>query len=711
MVSGVAGSEEELDGPVCYHDLKSRPRRCTDLPCLFVFLIFVIFLIVGGILAAVFGSPFRLLYGHDSFGNVCGIFNDRIDNRTLTGLDLRDKPYVFSFDINNPRDSLKICVSRCPDRPLSTLKDLENYGRREGVALCRYDISIAEYGKSDTVLLNSDECAALRRDATAVEILANYGVNGCLVKIAQWREGYGNCPRLPVQPSFPVLRRCVPDKASLSTSDVHVVYDFYAYLNSFDFFSQILADLYASYREVIGLSFAALVLSGVLLLVLYYWTAAIIYVILILVSLGSVVATALLWWAWSSLKQSLDSRLYFGQYDILEEESKNEIILLTFAILATALTVILFLMPICIRLKIDYVTRMYEEATVCIRGIPSLLLQPVWTFLILGSFLMLWCGVMLCLATSEIPRFVRKQITVDFLSAKVAIPDTSFTVIEYDQQTPMRFMWIFYVLALIWISEFILACQQLVVAGAISKWYFERDKKQCSSPVLSSISQLIWYHLGSVALGSFLITIFKVPRLIVQYCRRFLRRRHGSCSDATYRCCGGCWWIYDRFLGQLNHNAYAIIAVQGTVNFFPAGAEARSLLHDNALPMMGVNCVGDFVLFLGKCAITAILAILGIVCMKYDPQLHLYAIPLLLCCIFGYFIAHSVLSLYEMVIDTIFLCYCEDIRLQEECWSGATDVVDRSTGLFATPTLREFMASAPVKFRKPRIVTTAPSNE
>lgn len=53
-------------------------------------------------------------------------------------------------------------------------------------------------------------------------------------------------------------------------------------------------------------------------------------------------------------------------------------------------------------------------------------------------------------------------------------------------------------------------------------------------------------------------------------------------------------------------------------------------------------------LFAGKCSVTAIVAILGIISMKYDPQLHLYAIPLLLCFVFAYFISHCVLSLYEV---------------------------------------------------------------
>lgn len=46
---------------------------------------------------------------------------------------------------------------------------------------------------------------------------------------------------------------------------------------------------------------------------------------------------------------------------------------------------------------------------------------------------------------------------------------------------------------------------------------FIRGKDASTYPVCSSIGNLACYHLGSVACGSFLITIFKLPRLILTY--------------------------------------------------------------------------------------------------------------------------------------------------------------------------------------------------
>lgn len=40
--------------------------------------------------------------------------------------------------------------------------------------------------------------------------------------------------------------------------------------------------------------------------------------------------------------------------------------------------------------------------------------------------------------------------------------------------------------------------------------------------------------------------------------------------------------------------------------------------------------------------------------------MHYFAAPLIFVMIVAYFIAHCIFSVYEMVIDTLFLCFCED---------------------------------------------------
>ena len=56
-----------------------------------------------------------------------------------------------------------------------------------------------------------------------------------------------------------------------------------------------------------------------------------------------------------------------------------------------------------------------------------------------------------------------------------------------------------------------------------------RDKNRLPlTPILSSVLRLVRYHLGTVAKGSFIITLVKVPRLILMYLHNQLKGKVGS---------------------------------------------------------------------------------------------------------------------------------------------------------------------------------------
>ena len=53
--------------------------------------------IIIGAFALVFGDIFRLIYGVDSFGNVCNRHNRPLTNVTNSGRDLSQRPYVAAL--------------------------------------------------------------------------------------------------------------------------------------------------------------------------------------------------------------------------------------------------------------------------------------------------------------------------------------------------------------------------------------------------------------------------------------------------------------------------------------------------------------------------------------------------------------------------------------------------------------------------------------
>ena len=50
--------------------------------------------------------------------------------------------------------------------------------------------------------------------------------------------------------------------------------------------------------------------------------------------------------------------------------------------------------------------------------------------------------------------------------------------------------------------------------------------------------------------------------------------------------------------------------------------------------------------------------------LKADTTTEYYFVPVLLACIFAFFIAHCFLSVYEMTVDALLLCTCEAEKRQ-----------------------------------------------
>jgi hypothetical protein len=68
--------------------------------------------------------------------------------------------------------------------------------------------------------------------------------------------------------------------------------------------------------------------------------------------------------------------------------------------------------------------------------------------------------------------------------------------------------------AFLWFTQFLFGCQDFVIAGAVSKWFFTRNKTKLGWPIAISFAHLIRYHLGSVCFGSLLIAITQMVRAV-----------------------------------------------------------------------------------------------------------------------------------------------------------------------------------------------------
>lgn len=571
-------------------------RSCTDVIPLTVFILYFIGMILIAAFAIVNGAASRLVYGYDSYGNTCGKLNNKLVDTPKSGLNLTGKEYVFYMNVLDPDSSLHICVKKCPP-VLMTMQQVYDFYKLEESALCDYDIPPESY---------------LTVDPSGV------------------------CPRLPYKETTPVLSRCVPTSLPQFLTDLTI------YVSNLQTINLILGDIYVSRYTIMGLCFLAVLVSIIIVLMLRFMASIVVYLILVLVSLSCVGGTVLLWWVYASPQgiTFLDIQLHHG-------EDKQAF--LWYAIAASVFTVIMLLIILVMRTRVGITVELFYEAGKCITHVPCMLVQPLWTFIILLLFWVCWMSVFAFLSTSGTPYLY----------------DAHNGWVQFNQSSIVTYARWYHVVGLIWISEFILACQQMTIAGTVVKFYFTRDKSQMGNPILESIGRLIGNHLGSCALGSFIITLVKVPRCILMYIHSQFKDSENILAKCLIKGCICCLWVLEKCLKYLNYNAYTLVAVNGT-HFCKSACDAIATLASNALRVIAINSVGAFVLFLGKVMVVAITAGTGgIFMMKYHPNLTYVLAPLSIVAIFSYLIAHCFISIYEMAIDTLLLCFCEDCRVND----------------------------------------------
>ncbi|XP_014054946.1 choline transporter-like protein 1 isoform X1 [Salmo salar] len=599
-------------------------RSCTDLPWFLLFTVFCVGMgsICGFTIAT--GGAGRLVFGYDSYGNTCGQRNEQIEGVRLSGLDQTDKKYVFFLDpcnidiVQRKIKSMALCVSLCPDEELKTYQDLKRFAMHNGSELCSYELAGHKY--------------------------------------PDLPERFDKCPKLPVPPSksLPVFNRCTPVDISCYAKFAEAVVMF---VSDNSVLHRLIGGVMASKEIIVGLCLLALVLSMILMVIIRYISAVLVWILTAMVVLGSLAGTSILWWMYIDNRLTANKTLSKETAETTEtKDAKEEAgmtrdkaqVLLVYAIAATVFTVILLLLMLFMRKRVALTIALFHVAGKVFIHLPLLTLQPFCTFLALLLFWMYWGLVLLFLGTTGNP---------------VQNEETGLT--EFRLTGPLQYMTWYHAVGLIWISEFILACQQMTVAGAVVTYYYTRDKTRLPvTPILSSVLRLMRYHLGTVAKGSFIITLVKIPRLFLMYVHNQLKGKENACARCMLKTCICCLWCLEKCLNYLNQNAYAATAINST-SFCTSARDAFVILVENALRVAAINAVGDFVLFLGKILIVTSTAFAGVLLLNYQRDYAEWVLPLIIVCLFAFLVAHCFLSIFEIVVDVLFLCFAIDTKYND----------------------------------------------
>ncbi|XP_066148514.1 choline transporter-like protein 1 [Euwallacea fornicatus] len=429
------------------------------------------------------------------------------------------------------------------------------------------------------------------------------------------------------------LNRCIP------TNKKTVLDKFFTKTGLGDFFVEMTEDFDLYWKVLIYMCLISLGMSLVLLFLFPFLAGFLVWVILLGVVLACIGASIYLWMSWKELKdlQKLDSEI----------QKREVYTYLGLAITATCVSVIVLLVILVLVKRIKLVIQLFKEAGKAISAMPFILLVPLLTFLSIIATLAIW--IYFCLWISSAGHLSPKRENIYYFK-KDGFMETAKVVNFF---------------AMLWMIQFVIGCQHMVIAGAVAKWYFTREKSKLSSPVIESFYNLTRYHLGTVATGSFWLALVQMLRAFLALVQNKLKdNKESQTAKILVWVCHCCLWVLQKVLSIISRNAYIITAMYG-YPFYKAGKQAFEHLVSNPLRVAAINSVGDFVLFLSKVLVVACSVAIAAYFLKHKEGVQHAWVPLLLIGLFSYFISHCFMTVYEMTIDTIFLCFCEDCRVND----------------------------------------------
>lgn len=385
---------------------------------------------------------------------------------------------------------------------------------------------------------------------------------------------------------------------------------------------------------------------------------------------------------------------------------------------------------------------------------PSIMLFPLLPFFALTLFGAYWLSVAAMLYTlgevRKVPRSAAalsipgvdgldtppaQQTSVDVAALSDAecynSPGCAFSM-QWEDTT--IYMGLYHLFGFLWTTQFIFGFGYVVLAAAIGHYYWYRGDSSLmpSRPVLKSMRLAMFYHLGSIALGSLIIAVIQFVRLLLNYLDRKTKNLQSTSLILKWcMCCVKCcMWYLEKVVKYINRNAYILIGVKGwwcfavsvgrvrdlfrppprlsldrvvhtnmhqdslscsvrlgyawmaTVDgdascvsmpgtsYCSSAGRAVGLILSNVLRLAAVNVVGDFLIIIGKLCVVGCCGVFAFLFADIEyytnPQKHPSTYlsspvaPILLTVVVAYICATVFFQVYEMAVDTVLLCFCDD---------------------------------------------------
>uniref|UniRef100_A0A8D3D760 Choline transporter-like protein n=1 Tax=Scophthalmus maximus TaxID=52904 RepID=A0A8D3D760_SCOMX len=483
---------------------------------------------------------------------------------------------------------------------------------------------------------------------------------------------------------------------TVSSFILSLVRDILNGFNARDIGVRIFEDFASSWPWILLGLLIAMVVSMLFLLLLRFTAPVMVWVLIVGVLGAGAYGIWHCYWEYDNYKKASASISDIGFTTNFNVYLQVQETWLAFLIIISVVEAILLLTIIFLRTRIRIAIALIQESSKAIGHMMSALLYPLVTFVLLLVCVTYWGSTALYLATSGSPiyRVVALNSTMsgcksingtencdpqNFTSSDYPdCPSASCIFIKYNDegllQRNLFNLQIYNVVAFLWCANFIIALGQCTLAGAFASYYWAFSKPDDIPffPVCGGFMRSLRYHVGSLAFGALILTLVQLVRIILEYIDHKTRGEADNPVARFILCCMKCcFWCLEKCIKFLNRNAYIMIAIYGK-NFCVSAKNAFMLLMRNVIRVVVLDKVTDLLLFFGKLLVVGGVGVLSFFFFSgrillpgstfRTETLNYYWMPIITVVFGSYLIAHGFFSVYNMGVDTLFLCFLEDLE-------------------------------------------------
>ncbi|CAL8357127.1 unnamed protein product [Boreogadus saida] len=652
-------------------------RGCTDVLCCILFILCLFGYFAVGLLAWSQGDPRKVIYPTDSRGQFCG----------QAGTPMEKKPLLFYFNILKCASPLvllelqcpttQICVETCPKEHLTLLTAKLSLDRKKQDyyrSYCKEGTNFTKMSAPD--ILSQGLCPAMLIPSQAF-------THRCLPALGTLKGVVvvGNETSLAGDGGDQVNATQLLDAAKKSNLVVEAR----------QVAMRIFEDYTVSWYWILLGLVIAMVVSFVFIVLLRFLAGVMIWVMIILVILVIGYGIFHCYWEFASLKGVAGADVTIKDLGLQTDFSiylQIRQTWLAFMIILAIVEVVIILLLIFLRKRILIAIALIKEASRAVGHVMSSLFYPLLTFCLLAMVIAYWAVTAVFLSTSNEQVYKVFNVSGGEFTKNTCVPesfspnnlsagtlDTECRFAFYGGETLYHKYLIvlqFYNLFLFfWCANFVTALGQVTLAGAFASYYwaFKKPEHIPAYPIFASLGRALRFHTGSLAFGSLILSLVQIVRVLLEYLDHKLKGAQNRCAKFILSCMKCCFWCLEKFIKFINRNAYIMIAIYGK-SFCPSAKDAFFLLMRNVIRVAVLDKVTDFLLFLGKLLIVGIVGICSFFFFsgrikaveETAPSLNYYWVPILTLVVGSYLIAHGFFSVYAMCVDTLFLCFCEDLE-------------------------------------------------